>query len=108
MIERSDSDRHKLIEDYKIVFDSLPQLEHLALSYWERTKRLKPSPNAVEEEKYVFHNIIFQMANILLNDEGFQRAMEEEGVDAVENAIIECVLMVETVLDIDESNNDNQ
>jgi len=48
------------------------------------------------------------MANILLNDEGFQRAMEEEGVDAVENAIIECVLMVETVLDIDESNNDNQ
>lgn len=108
MTERADRDRQKLGEEYRVVFEHLPQLKWLALSYWQQTERLFPGPDAIEEEKNIFHETIFEMANILLDDQQFQIAMEKEGVNAVENAIIESILMVETVLDIKESNNNNQ
>jgi len=83
-------------------------LKELALSYWQQTERLSPGPDAVEDERSIFHKTILEMANMLLNDQSFQTTMQKEGVNVAENAIIESVLMVETVLDIEDSNNNNQ
>jgi len=43
LIERIDHNRQKLIRDYKIVFEALPQLKQLALGYWEQIKELTSS-----------------------------------------------------------------
>jgi len=106
LIERIDHNRQKLIRDYKIVFEALPQLKQLALGYWEQIKELTSSSlHPLEDESTIFSDTVLKMAQILLEDENFQSTMKKVGVNAEENAIIESVLMVETVLDVETDDN---
>lgn len=95
-------DRQRLIEDYKVVFESLPRLEHLAMGYWQHIGVLTHGPAAAEEERIIFVNTVIEMAEILLDDGIFQRAMSQVGAKMEENAIMESILMIEVVQDIKE------
>jgi hypothetical protein len=106
LIERIGLDRQRLIRDYKIVFEALPQIKRLALDYWEQIKDLTSSnTNLVEAESAIFLDTVVKMSEILLEDDNFQLAMGKAGVNPEENAIIESVLMIEVVLDVEEEIN---
>lgn len=105
MIERINHDRQKLIRDYKVIFESLPQLKYLALDYWKQTEGLSPNdPYVLEGEDFIFSSTVLEMANILLEDDNFQKAMSKMNANQEESAIIESVMMIEVVLDIEEEN----
>ncbi len=108
MIEQIDKRRPKLVKDYQLVYESIPQLKELALGYWEKTgKLLSDDVDIVEEENLIFSSTVLEMAKILLEDKNFQAAMSRVGTNSEENAIVESVLMIETVLDIEEESNKN-
>lgn len=106
-MERSnppDPERERLVKEYRLIFDSVPLLKELALGYWKEVERLEDNPNAISLEEELFDCTVINIANILLDDTTFMKAMRQEGTDPINNAIIESFYMLEVVLDIENSN----
>ena len=109
MVERVDKDRQKLVCEYRVVYEEIPQLKELALGYWQSIKNLSPDDiDAVSKENSIFNRTVLDLSNILLNNQSFQKAMLISGADPEENAIIESIFMIETVFDDQEEDNNNE
>ena len=94
-LERPISFRDKLINDYRIVFESYPELRESALEYWKNL----PGKNLRQEHK-LFDQVALKISDQLLDNPLFLTAMEQAGKDPIECAIIESFFIIDTVLDV--------
>lgn len=93
--ERANDFRANLIDGYRIVFESYPELKESALEYW----RELPGKNLRQERK-LFNHVALQISNQLLDNPLFLAAMEREKKNPIESAIIESFFIIDTALDV--------
>lgn len=85
------------VEEYKRIFDYYPRLRELAQEYWDQVKLLEPGPDSVEVEEAILTSTVLQMADVLLGDSIFIKAMRVANADPLENVICESLAMIDIV-----------
>lgn len=95
------AERAQLVKTYRRIFDWKPELKDLASSYWDQMGLLDlddPRTSAIEEG--ISGKIVIQMADILLDNPVFKRAIREAGVDPLDTAIQESLAMIDIIPDL--------
>ncbi len=94
-VEFADKYRQKQIEEYSLIFKTYPELKKTAQKYWAQVQGMNS-----RQERKLFDGVVLEISNQLLDNTVFLAAMDREGKDPIECAIIESFFMIDIVPDV--------
>lgn len=94
-VEFADRHRQELIQEYSLIFETYPELKKTAQKYWTQVRGMNS-----KQERMLFDKAVLEISNQLLDNEVFLAAMDQEGKDPIECAIIESFSMIDIVPDV--------
>lgn len=105
----AEKERQQSMDQTRQIFRYLPRLRILASGYWDKLDLLQVNSqeNIEETEEKILKDVVIQMANILLDDPIFNKAVQKTNVNPLDEALMECLQMIDIIPDLREKGSDN-